>query len=117
VWLMSSANPPPETHRECSSCHLTFELTLANFAKHKTCRGGFNRQCKSCIRAGKRQSAKHLRAIRASAPAPLRMGQECPDCCGMSHRRPETGCARCGGAYAPESLPELQTRRHWSYAV
>jgi hypothetical protein len=114
---MSRANPPPETHRECRSCRQVHELTLKHFGLHLTCRGGFNTQCKDCVRLGKKVSRLRLVEVRAKAAPPLKDGQICPECFDLTHRRPQHGCARCGLSYAPESPLELVTRRTWNYAV
>lgn len=35
----------------------------------------------------------------------LPTGKMCPVCCGLPHRRPPTGCPRCGGAADLEVQP------------
>jgi hypothetical protein len=112
-----SANPLPEAFRECRSCHDVLPCTLEHFGKHLTCRGGLNTQCITCVRAGKRLSRKYLEALREKAPPPLKPGQRCPKCEGLTHRRPLTGCPRCHLAYEAEPPVELVTHRSYERAV
>jgi len=112
---------PPETWRECPGCRRKLELNIANYRPHKTGRNGWNPRCRLCVTADnrvceKRRQAKLAKIREASLP-PLREGQRCPSCEGMGHRRPPTGCARCGLPYERELPCEIATRRSWSYAV
>lgn len=118
---------PPETVRECLGCKDPFELNATNFAPQKAGRNGFDPRCRPCMGTYRRaykalmapsaSGALSARVARLKALPPLRDGQICGECSGLAHRRPDDGCPRCRGSYAPESLPELETRRYYQAAV
>jgi hypothetical protein len=113
---MSRAKSPPETWRECRGCKRMLELTLANFAPHKTGRNGWQPKCRQCMTEFKRAWRK-LNPRYRTEPKPLKPGQVCDECFDLGHRRPADGCSRCRQPY--ESLPpiELVTRRSFERAV
>lgn len=51
-----------------------------------------------------KERAQATRERDGARDRPPEGGQRCRLCEGMSHRRPELGCTRCGGAYAPETI-------------
>jgi len=115
--------PAPET-KECRGCGRTFPLAPFYFARHASCLHGFHARCRECVLLGKREGygrtseqQAELRWQAYRARAPLRPGQRCDECCGMSHRRPPEGCPRCSAPYAPLPPVELVTHRSYEPAV
>lgn len=45
---------------------------------------------------------KLQRAGKDKPPEPLKPGERCDKCEGMCHRRPRTGCPRCGEDWGPD---------------
>jgi len=97
---------PPETHRDCHG--ETLELTDANFYRCPRGRNGWAKRCKGCMRIASRETSKLYRVNRTKSPPPLKDGAICDECFDLAHRRPWTGCARCGGSYAPESPIDIR---------
>lgn len=114
-----------EETRTCLGCGRTMPLALHYFAHHSSCRGGFHARCRECVLLGKKADRGdweeswpvqwwEARAVRQAMARPaLKTGQRCEVCCGLSHRRPESGCPRCSAPYAP--LPPLELVTHRSY--
>ncbi len=115
---------PLPDKKQCRGCGRTFPLAPYYFARHATCLYGFHARCRECVllgRKGERHASAEERAELSwpayRARAPLRPGQRCDECCGMSHRRPADGCPRCSLPYEPLPPLELVTRRSYEPAV
>lgn len=113
---------PPELERTCLGCKGLFPLEVEHFARHASCRGGFSARCRDCVSLGKKATRLEVTAAEAEARrrelrGPLRPGQRCDECAGLSHRRPRAGCTRCKGAYAPLEPLELVTHRAYEPRV
>ncbi len=104
---MCRTKGPVPTERACTDCHVVYACTLEHFCKNPTCVGGLSPQCRGCTRIRKRESqlrgrARVLAVRRRQERRPLREGEICPACHGLSHRVIEGQCWRCGLDYAPE---------------
>jgi hypothetical protein len=118
-----SRNAPP-SKKECRGCKRTFPLAPFYFARHPTCLYGYHSRCRECVLLGRgneygrsAEEREELRARKWRARAPLKPGQRCDECCGMSHRRPQAGCPRCSLPYEPLPPLELVTHRSYEAAV
>lgn len=107
---MSRTKSPPETHRECRSCHITKPLNLVHFAHHRTGRNGWHPRCRKCQTEFGRAYRK-MNPRKAKPKPPLKTGQRCDECEGLAHRRPLAGCPRCRLAHVPEPKVEPVLRQ------
>lgn len=95
---------PQERERECIKCHET--KPLDDFYECR--RDGsvwHHRTCKECFRAGVK--ARRRDKGRAWGDPQPSTGDHCPQCYGMSWRRPRRGLCRCGETWAPEPAIQL----------
>jgi len=107
---MSRSKSPPETQRECRGCKIVKPLDLRYYQHHRTGRNGWQPRCRLCMTEFKREWRKtHPR--KAKELPPLKPGERCLECEGMTHRRPPNGCPRCKLAYVPEAKIEPVLRK------
>lgn len=71
-------------------------------------------RCRRCTLVYKRRW--NLARLPKKPPEPLKPGQRCPECEGLAHRRPLSGCPRCKRGYVPLP-PVAPVLRKFDWAV
>lgn len=100
-----------DPRRWCRDCKRVFaRVAGVEVFAGRTERNGLRRaRCRVCLVLRKRARQKMLE--QRAAAEPLKPGQRCTECEGLGHRRPLSGCPRCGLAYVPEAKVEPALRK------